>query len=92
MPIMTPIEPSTPPPSHEMRLPFPTEKIVQQLQRVMDSDEFHATESQRRLLEYVVRKTIAGETDQIKGYTIATRNRQIQKQMIKAINLKIKTD
>ncbi len=64
--------PSNPSPTHAMHLPFPAEKIMQQLKRIMDSDEFHATESQRKLLDYVVCKTIAGESDQIKGYTIAT--------------------
>ena len=70
---MIPKRLSSPVPAGDVNLPIPPEKIEQHLQQIMDSDEFHATESQRKLLEYVVRKTIAGESDQIKGYTIATR-------------------
>ena len=64
--------PSSQPPPDDIRLPFTAEKIRQELQQIMDSEEFHATESQRKLFEYVVNKTIDGESDQIKGYTIAT--------------------
>jgi len=54
-------------------LTLPDEKILKQLDRIMDSPEFHATASQRELLRHVVTETIAGRVDEIKGYTIATR-------------------
>lgn len=69
MNLKNPLSPQLP---NDMCLPFTAEKIVQQLKRVMESEEFHATQSQRKLLEYVVHKTVAGESSQIKGYTIAT--------------------
>ena len=49
------------------------EEIRQQLQRILDSPEFHATQRQREFLQFVVAETIAGRSEEIKGYTIATR-------------------
>lgn len=46
--------------------------IRDQLKRLLDSPEFHATEAQRAFLQYVVEKTLAGQLEEIKGYTIAT--------------------
>jgi TolB-like protein len=49
------------------------EKVRRQLQRILDSPEFHATRRQREFLQFVVTETIAGRASEIKGYTIATR-------------------
>jgi TolB-like protein len=49
-----------------------TEIIMRQLQQVLESPDFRATKLQRAFLEFVVTKTIAGESDEIKGYTVAT--------------------
>lgn len=57
---------------HDRCHPFTAEQMMQQLKRILGSDEFHATKSQRKLLEYVIQKTVSGEIDQIKGYPIAT--------------------
>ncbi len=48
------------------------EEILRQLQRILDSPEFNATEAQVAFLKFVVNKVIAGESDEIKGYTVAT--------------------
>lgn len=48
------------------------EKIQLQLQRILDSPEFHATVRQREFLKFVVTETIAGRDNEIKGYTVAT--------------------
>ena len=56
------------------RKPSPApEKIQQQLQRIFDSPEFQSTDRQRDFLQFVVTETIAGNSHEIKGYTIATR-------------------
>lgn len=47
--------------------------VREQLRRLLDSPEFHATDAQRAFLEYVVEKTLADQVAEIKGYTIATR-------------------
>ncbi len=44
-----------------------------QLQQIVASLEFTATESQRKFLNFVVLETLAGNSDQIKGFTVATR-------------------
>jgi len=48
------------------------EKIQQQLQRILTSPEFQATDRQREFLQFVVAETIAGRDQEIKGYTVAT--------------------
>jgi adenylate cyclase len=48
------------------------EKIQLQLQRILDSPEFHATDRQRKFLEFIITETIAGRDNEIKGYTVAT--------------------
>jgi len=50
-----------------------SEKIQRQLQRILDSTEFLATQRQRDLLQFVVMETLAGRDHEIKGFTIATR-------------------
>jgi adenylate cyclase len=48
------------------------EEITRQLERMVDSPDFHASPQQVDLLKYVVDQTLAGNTDRIKGYTVAT--------------------
>lgn len=43
-----------------------------QLQRILESKTFRNTEVLKRLLEYLGRKTIAGEADDLKEYTVGT--------------------
>jgi TolB-like protein/Flp pilus assembly protein TadD len=49
-----------------------TEAIMRQMTQILESPDFRATKLQRAFLEFVVTKTIAGESDEIKGYTVAT--------------------
>ena len=59
---------------HTEQNPAPTaEKIQQQLQRILTSPEFQATDRQREFLQFVVTETLAGRSHEIKGYTVATR-------------------
>ena len=56
--------------------PFPslsTQEIQDQFRRVLDSSEFIATESQRKLLQFIVSETLVGKSREIKGFSIATR-------------------
>ena len=48
------------------------EKIEEQLQRILDSPEFKAAKQQRSFFEFVVKETLSGKAQEIKGYTIAT--------------------
>ncbi|MEA3232104.1 MAG: hypothetical protein U9Q05_10170 [Thermodesulfobacteriota bacterium] len=48
-------------------------KIQEQLARLKASSDFTATPQQRKLLDFVVFETLAGNTNEIKGYTVATR-------------------
>lgn len=57
---------------------FPPENISadsirNQLQRILASPEFTATESQQKFLKFVVLETLSGNSDEIKGFTVATR-------------------
>ena len=49
------------------------EKIQRQLQKILDSQEFQATENQRDFFHFVVSETLAERAHEIKGYTVATR-------------------
>ena len=49
------------------------EMFQRQLERILASPEFQATERQRNFLQFVVVETIEGRHGEIKGYTIATR-------------------
>jgi hypothetical protein len=53
--------------------PIPADRIQRQLQRILTSPAFRATEAQKAFLEFVVKKTLSGESEEIKGYTVATR-------------------
>ena len=56
------------------RKPSPADgEIQKQLRRILGSPEFHATDQQRKFLEFVVTETLAGRSYEIKGYTVATR-------------------
>ena len=48
------------------------EAIRAQLDRILASREFHATEKMRDFLRFVVEETLTGGKHRIKGYTIAT--------------------
>ena len=58
--IQTPI----PPPSNE--------KILRQLERILNSQHFHASPQQIALLKFVVNRILTGEASKIKDYTVAT--------------------
>jgi adenylate cyclase len=53
--------------------PTPDAGMIQrQLNRILASPEFHATDRQREFLRFVVTETMAGRGGDIKGYTVAT--------------------
>jgi TolB-like protein len=54
-------------------LTMSADQIRGQLRRILASPVFRATEAQRAFLEFVVEKVLAGESEEIKGYTVATR-------------------
>jgi adenylate cyclase len=47
------------------------EEIQAQLNRILESAEFRASDKQRKFLRFVVDKTLEGRASQIKGYTVA---------------------
>jgi len=47
-------------------------EIHEQVDHILNSKEFNATDAQRSFLQYVVEKTLAGQAQEIKGYTVAT--------------------
>jgi adenylate cyclase len=51
---------------------FTSSKINEQMDKILNSPEFRSTEAQRSLLKYVVKKSLAGRGDEIKGYALAT--------------------
>jgi adenylate cyclase len=48
------------------------EEVRAQLQRILDSPAFEASERRRRFLRYIVEEGLAGRADRLKGYAIAT--------------------
>lgn len=59
--------------SDPKKSPVPAaEKIQRQLERILASPEFKATDRQRDFLRFVVLKTLAGKAHEIKGYSVAT--------------------
>ena len=48
------------------------QRTEQQLQRILNSSEFHATRNQCDFFRFVVLETLAGRSHEIKGYTVAT--------------------
>ncbi len=51
---------------------FPPSAIHAQSDRILNSAEFKATDAQRAFFQYVINKALAGQADEIKGYTVAT--------------------
>lgn len=47
------------------------DEVRQELQRILASHGFDASERNRRFLSYVVEETLAGRADRIEAYTIA---------------------
>ena len=47
------------------------EAIRAQLERILDSAEFKASDKQRKFLSFVVYETLKDRASQLKGYTIA---------------------
>jgi adenylate cyclase len=58
--------------SSKSKTDFAEDEILQQLNRILDSPDFNGTKQQRAFLTYVVSQTLAGNSRNIKGYTIAT--------------------
>jgi adenylate cyclase len=52
------------------RLP-PQQAVREQLERMLTSPEFVATDRLKSFLRFVVEETLAGRADRLKGYTIA---------------------
>jgi TolB-like protein len=52
--------------------PLPPAEVRVQLQRILDSPSFEASDRRRRFLRYVVDELLAGRADRLKGYSIAT--------------------
>lgn len=48
-----------------------SEQIVDALSRILASEDFIASDRNRRFLSYVVAETLAGRAERLKGYTIA---------------------
>lgn len=48
------------------------EAVWEQLRRILSSNDFNASERNRRFLKYVVEETLDGRADRIKAYNIAT--------------------
>ncbi|WP_419662276.1 tetratricopeptide repeat domain protein [Desulfosarcina variabilis str. Montpellier] len=46
--------------------------VREQMARILNSPEFKATDAQHAFLRYVIGRTLAGQADEIKGYTVAT--------------------
>ena len=46
--------------------------ILEQMERILNSPEFNATDAQRSFLQYVIKKKLDGLESEIKGYTVAT--------------------
>jgi TolB-like protein len=51
---------------------FSPSAISGQMDIILNSPEFNATDAQRAFLQYVVEKTLAGHANEIKGYAVAT--------------------
>jgi Arc/MetJ-type ribon-helix-helix transcriptional regulator len=47
------------------------EPIQQQIQRIVQSEQFRSSEVLRRLLTFLSEKAIAGEADNLKEYVVA---------------------
>jgi adenylate cyclase len=65
-------ETSPTPEAHGWSCEPPHDAVRDQLARILASDEFQATDRVRDFLRFIVEETLAGRSDQLKGYTIAT--------------------
>ena len=52
---------------------IPDDEVMDELKRMLESPEFHASKRSKAFLRFVVEETLAGRHETIKGYTIATR-------------------
>lgn len=59
-------------PALEPRSGLSHDAIREQLRRILASREFQATDRVRDFLRFIVEETLAGRSDRLKGYTIAT--------------------
>lgn len=59
--------------SAEIERVVSSDETRRQLQRILDSPEFHATDRQREFLKFVVAETLGGRSHTLKAYTVATR-------------------
>lgn len=50
---------------------FESEQVLAALQRILSSDGFIASDRHRQFLSYVVKETLSGRAERLKGYTIA---------------------
>ena len=50
---------------------MPDEAILEQLDRILRHEEFHATDKMRDFLRFVVEETLTGNARLLKGFTIA---------------------
>jgi hypothetical protein len=48
------------------------DEISRQLERMLSSQDFHASPQQSAFLKFIVNQTLAGNANRIKGYTVAT--------------------
>ena len=46
--------------------------IQQQVERILSSEEFQATKQQRDFFRFIIKETLAGRSQKIKGYLVAT--------------------
>ena len=49
---------------------IPSPQILQQMERILSHPQFRQAKSLERFLRYVVTKTLVGEADQLKEYTL----------------------
>ena len=51
---------------------MPPDGVREELQRILQSSDFEASERNQRFLEYVVEETLAGRAGRVKAYSVAT--------------------
>ena len=62
---------STSIPSNDTLNSSSDETILAELSRILASSQFMGTSRSKRFLEYIVKETLSGRGDDLKGYTIA---------------------
>ena len=63
--------PSTKPHTHDTETTHANASVLDELSCILASPQFTGTSRSKRFLEYIVKETLAGRGDDIKGYTIA---------------------